>query len=85
MTQLPMRDFIRFTGDNEFPDGITAEEALSILTCFFLGDDYHVVDQVTPEQENVCVVHDILNRFPKLYAKFCATNGWQRGSNILLE
>lgn len=64
------REFVHHTGDNIFPDGISAEEALNVLQEWILGDDYYVVDPITPSQVNVIIVHDILNKVSPEYRNF---------------
>lgn len=72
-----MEDFIKFKDDNIFPEPITAEQALEVLQNFFLGEDFCIVDPVSPRQANVYVVDAILNKFPRKYKKFCKKNNWK--------
>lgn len=71
-----MKDFIRHTGDNIYPDGIDAREALDVLKDFFLGENWYISDPVSPNQANVYIVNDILSKFPRKYKKFCKKKGW---------
>ncbi len=82
-------DFIQYEmidGEkNIFPKGITDKEALDILKDFFLGEDFYIVNPVSPSQANVYIVDNILNKFPKQYKKFCIMNGWQNQSQLIKE
>lgn len=71
-----MKDFIRNTGDNIYPDGIHAKEALNVLKEFFLGEDWYVADPITSKQVNVYIVDAILSKYPRKYKKFCRKMGW---------
>ena len=71
-----MKDFIRHTGDNIYPDGISAEEALDVLREFFLGEDWYVSDPLPSKQVNVYIVDDILSKYPRKYKEFCKKKGW---------
>lgn len=71
-----LRDFIRFNGDNIYPDGIEAEEALEVLKQFFLSDNWYIVDPVGVKQSYVYIVDAILSQHPFKYRKFARKNGW---------
>ena len=51
-------------GDNFFPKGTEPQEALDILCHHLLGDDYYVVDPVSPKQVNSYIVNDIMISYP---------------------
>ena len=72
-----VKDFVRNTGDNIYPDGISAEEALEVLTEFFLGENWYIVDPLPTKQVRVYIVNDILSKFPRKYRKFAKKNGWR--------
>lgn len=55
----------------EFVDGMTADEALDVLVKELLGEDYYIVDPLSPHQANVIIVEDILAKYvPKKKAKW---------------
>lgn len=44
---------------------LTAEEAMKILTTRLLGEDYYIVDPVSPEQAYAIIVDDITIKYRK--------------------
>ena len=71
-----IKDFVHNTGDNIYPDGISAEEALEVLKEFFLGENWYIIDPLPTKQVRVYMVNDILSKFPRKYRKFAKKNGW---------
>ena len=71
-------NFIKFSEGNIYPDPISDREALDILKTFFLGEDWYIVDPVSPGQGNVYLVDAILNSFPRKYKKFRKNMGWDK-------
>ena len=51
------------------PAPMNAQEALDILTSYLLGDDWYVVDPMSVEQCNACVVEQILDKYSKKWKK----------------
>ena len=46
-----------------------AEKALSFLTDYLLGENWYVVDPISPKQVNTNRVHEILWKYSKRYRK----------------
>ena len=46
-----------------------AEKALSFLTDYLLGENWYVVDTISPKQVNTNIVHEILCKYSKQYRK----------------
>lgn len=46
-----------------------AEKALSFLTDYLLGENWYVVDPISPKQVNTNIVHEILLKYSKKYRK----------------
>ena len=46
-----------------------AEKALSFLTDYLLGENWYVVDPISPKQVNTNRVHEILWKYSKKYRK----------------
>ena len=46
-----------------------AEKALSFLTDYLLGENWYVVDPISPRQVNTNIVHEILWKYSKRYRK----------------
>lgn len=46
-----------------------AEKALSFLTDYLLGENWYVVDPLSPKQVNTNIVHEILLKYSKKYRK----------------
>ena len=46
-----------------------AEKALSFLTDYLLGENWYVVDPISPKQVNTNIVHEILWKYSKQYRK----------------
>ena len=46
-----------------------AEKALSFLTDYLLGENWYVVDTISPKQVNTNIVHEILWKYSKQYRK----------------
>ena len=46
-----------------------AEKALSFLTDYLLGENWYVVDPISPKQVNTNIVHEILWKYSKKYRK----------------
>lgn len=58
----------------EVKESLTAEEALQLLCDELLGENYYIVDPVSPKQANAMIALDILNEYaPKKKKK------WKRG------
>ena len=45
------------------------EKALSFLTDYLLGENWYVVDPISPRQVNTNIVHEILWKYSKRYRK----------------
>lgn len=74
------KDFLHFTPeDNIIPDAITAQQALDILTDFFLGEDYYIAISCSPGQANAIITENIMMQFERKYKKFCKKRGWRWG------
>lgn len=72
------KDFLHFTPkDNIIPDAITAQQALDILTDFFLGEDYYIAISCSPGQANAIITENIMMQFERKYKKFCKKRGWR--------
>lgn len=69
-------DFLKYSGDNIIPDGISSDEAITILKDFFLGENWYIALPVGHNQANTIIVDNILSKFPKQYKKFCKERGW---------
>lgn len=72
-----MEDFLNYKDHNLFPEPITEKQALEVLQNFFLGEDFYIVDSVSPGQANVYIVDAIMSKFPRQYKKFCEKNNWK--------
>ena len=46
-----------------------AEKAISFLTDYLLGENWYVVDPISPKQVNTNRVHEILWKYSKQYRK----------------
>ena len=46
-----------------------AEKALSFLTDYLIGENWYVVDPISPKQVNTNRVHEILWKYSKKYRK----------------
>ena len=46
-----------------------AEKALSFLTDYLIGENWYVVDTISPKQVNTNIVHEILWKYSKQYRK----------------
>ena len=57
------------TSCGQYPAPLNAQEALSILTSYLLGDDWSIVDSINEEQCNAIVVEHILNQYSKAWLK----------------
>lgn len=64
------REFIHNTGDNLYPDGISAEDALAVLMDWILGEDWYCVDPLAPSQVNVIATHAMLMKVSPEYRRF---------------
>lgn len=74
------KDFLHFTPKNNIiPDAITAQQALDILTDFFLGEDYYIAISCSPGQANAIITENIMMQFERKYKKFCKKRGWRWG------
>lgn len=74
------KDFLHFTPeDNIIPDAITAQQALDILTDFFLGEGYYIAISCSPGQANAIITENIMMQFERKYKKFCKKRGWRWG------
>lgn len=72
------KDFLHFTPeDNMIPDVITAQQALDILTDFFLGEGYYIAISCSPGQANAIITENIMMQFERKYKKFCKKRGWR--------
>ena len=72
------KDFLHFTPeDNMIPDAIAAQQALDILTDFFLGEDYYIAISCSPGQANAIITENIMMQFERKYKKFCKKRGWR--------
>lgn len=47
----------------DMPEVLEGQEGLDMLSDFFLGEDYYIVDPVSNRQGNVIVVLDIINKY----------------------
>lgn len=64
------REFIHNTGDNLYPDGISAEDALAVLMDWILGEDWYCVDPLAPSQVNVIATHAMLMKVSPEYRRY---------------
>lgn len=46
---------------------MTKEEGFDLLCKYFLGDNYYIVDSVSPNQGNAIRVDDIIRRYDSKY------------------
>lgn len=54
---------------NLYPNGLDGQDALNILISYLLGNDWYVVDPLSPKQVNEVAVYEILNKYSKKYRK----------------
>ena len=45
------------------------KKALEFLTDYLLGENWYVVDPISPKQVNTNIVHEILSKYSKKYRK----------------
>ena len=69
-----MQTFTDWLGNDSIDCGIMsppmeAEKALSFLTDYLLGENWYVVDPISPKQVNTNIVHEILWKYSKKYRK----------------
>ena len=69
-----MRKFTDWLENDSIDCGIMsppmeAEKALSFLTDYLLGENWYVVDPISPKQVNTNRVHEILWKYSKKYRK----------------
>ena len=64
-------DILRHKDDNIFPPGISEKTALDILQVWLLGEDWYVVDPLSPKQVNTEIVYQILYKYSDEFKKEC--------------
>lgn len=55
--------------DNMFPPPLDAQEAITFLEYYLLGENWYIVNPLTNAQANVESVHQILYKYSKKYKK----------------
>ena len=64
-----MKDNICDTSCGLCTTPMTAQQALDILTSYFLGDDWYIAISVNTEQCNAIITEQILDKFSKKWKK----------------
>ena len=65
----PMLENICDTSCGLYPAPMDAKTALNILTGYLLGDDWYVVDPLSPRQVNAIIVEQILDKYSKKWRR----------------
>ena len=65
----PLLENICDTSCGLYPAPMNAQVALNILISYLLGDDWYVVDPLSPRQVNAIAVEQILDKYSKKWRK----------------
>ena len=64
-----MKENICDTSYGLMPAPMEAQQALNILIGYLLGEDWYVVDPMSPRQCNACAVEQILDKYSKQWRR----------------
>lgn len=67
----PLKQILDDDSCGIFPAATSAQDALSILCDYLLGDDWYVVDPIGVNQCNTLIVKQILDKYSKEWKKDC--------------